>query len=150
MSGLWPCLVPHKAEDRRDPPQPPFRLSKQRECWRLLWLQGSAAISSVDASAAQAIPGVVAVLTAKDLPPGPRCLVKSMGIPDEPIFAGDSVHYYGQPVGLVVAQTRVGCCRRGYCLRAALLFFHPPVSLSPGEGVPPCRARMLFCVKPAA
>lgn len=32
-----------------------------------------------------------------------------LAAPDEPIFAGERVEYYGQPLGLLVASSKVGC-----------------------------------------
>ena len=56
----------------------------------------------VDASAARAMPGVVDVVLAQDIPGDPM-LAAFAG--DEPIFAMDTVQFVGQVVGVVVAQT---------------------------------------------
>ncbi len=61
-------------------------------------------ITSVDLSAVRAAPGVVAVLTAADIPG--RNDVSPTGLMDEPIFTDDVVQYHGQPVFAVVATTR--------------------------------------------
>ncbi len=61
-------------------------------------------ITSVDLSAVRAAPGVVAVLTAADIPG--RNDVSPTGLMDEPIFTDDLVQYHGQPVFAVVATTR--------------------------------------------
>ncbi|TMD55943.1 MAG: xanthine dehydrogenase family protein molybdopterin-binding subunit [Chloroflexi bacterium] len=58
----------------------------------------SARIAGVDRQAAQAVPGVVAVLTAADLP-----AVEVAG-PDQPL-ASDKVYYVGQPIAAVVGQS---------------------------------------------
>ncbi len=61
-------------------------------------------ILSVDLAAVRAAPGVVAVLTAEDLPfandvsPSPA---------PEPFLAVDEVHFVGQPIFLVVAQSHL-------------------------------------------
>ncbi len=76
-----------------------------------------AIIRSIDKSAAERAPGVVAVLTARDvadagfrtLPPsahfpgrgGMKCLV-----PERPVLATDRVRYVGEEVAVVVAETR--------------------------------------------
>lgn len=62
----------------------------------------AARIANVDTAAAVAIPGVVAVLTASDLPD------RRYGVmtPDEPILARDSVRYVGEPVALIAAETK--------------------------------------------
>src|SRR3984957_9581469 len=76
-----------------------------------------AVIRSIDKSAAERAPGVVAVLTARDvadagfrtLPPsahfpgrgGMKCLV-----PERPVLATDRIRYSGEEVAIVVAETR--------------------------------------------
>ena len=56
----------------------------------------------VDVRAARAMPGVVAVVLAQDIP-GDAMLASFAG--DEPIFARDTVQHIGQVVGLVVARS---------------------------------------------
>ncbi len=64
--------------------------------------EASAAITAMDLDAVRAAPGVVAVLTAADLPfandasPAPT---------PEPVLAEGEVHYIGQPVFLVIATS---------------------------------------------
>src|SRR5690348_6151789 len=68
-----------------------------------------ARIGSVDASAAKAMPGVLEVWTAADLPEvaeglsdwGPDDMVKK----PRPILNGDEVNYVGEAYALVVAET---------------------------------------------
>ena len=57
-------------------------------------------IRMLDISQALAVPGVVAVISAKDIPGE-----NQIGgiVPDEPLFADGEVHYAGQPVALIVA-----------------------------------------------
>ena len=57
-------------------------------------------ILSLDLSEAEAMPGVVRIFTAKDIPG-----VNQIGgiVPDEPLLADDSVHFHGMPVAFVVA-----------------------------------------------
>jgi xanthine dehydrogenase large subunit len=59
-------------------------------------------ITGMDLSAARAAPGVVAVLSAADLPDMPDC---SPSAHDEPLLATGTVHYLGQPVFLVIADS---------------------------------------------
>lgn len=61
-----------------------------------------ARIAKIDTTAALASPGVVAVITATDLPG----LFLRFGhiVPDHCILAIDKVRYYGEPVALVVAE----------------------------------------------
>jgi len=81
-------------------------------------------ILSADLSAVRAAPGVVAVLTADDIPgtndTGPV-------VHDEPLLAMGEVHYVGQPVFLVIAETHLAARRAArlgkitYTERPALL-----------------------------
>ena len=61
-------------------------------------------ITALDLSAVRAAPGVVAVLSAEDLPEMPDC---SPSAHDEPLLAVGKVHYVGQPVFLVVADSHL-------------------------------------------
>ena len=66
------------------------------------------AIRAMDLSAVRAAPGVVAVLSAEDLPGD--CDV-SPSAHDEPLLATGEVHYLGQPVFLVVAESHLAARR---------------------------------------
>ena len=59
-------------------------------------------ITSLDTSVAKATPGVLKVLTAKDIPGE-----NQIGgiIPDEELLAGSHVHFCGMPIALVIADT---------------------------------------------
>src|SRR5690606_17641991 len=61
-------------------------------------------IVSVDLDPVRAVPGVVGVLTAVDIP-GARDISPTHK-EDEPVFAGDRVAFHGQPLFVVVAETR--------------------------------------------
>lgn len=61
-------------------------------------------ITAIDLSAVRAAPGVVAVLSAEDLPDMPDC---SPSAHDEPLLAVGTVHYVGQPVFLVIADSHL-------------------------------------------
>ncbi len=65
-------------------------------------------IRSLDTSRAAAAPGVVAVYTHRDVPG-----LNQVGhvLKDQPLFAVDSVEYIGQPIALVVAETRRAALR---------------------------------------
>ncbi len=73
-----------------------------------------ARVISVDVSAARALPGVVAVLTGADLEtmtvPGPDALMALMGwagpTPEFTLLATDKVRLVGDPVAVVVAESR--------------------------------------------
>ena len=63
-----------------------------------------ARIKSIDLSAVRAAHGVVAVLTARDIPGRNDC---GPILHDDPILAADLVQYIGQPVFAVVAETMI-------------------------------------------
>jgi aerobic carbon-monoxide dehydrogenase large subunit len=73
-----------------------------------------ARVLSVDVSAAQALPGVVAVLTGADVEaltvPGPDALMALMGwagpTPEFTLLATDKVRFVGDPVAVVIAESR--------------------------------------------
>ncbi len=74
----------------------------QQSLWPVQAPHAHARILSLDAGAALAMPGVLAVLTAADVPgendTGPI-------IHDEPLIPADTVMFYGQAVAWVVAET---------------------------------------------
>ena len=74
-------------------------------------------LRGVDASAARALPGVVAVLLAGDIPGDPMLASFSH---DEPIFARDTVQHVGQVIGLVVAQTVMQARRAARAVQAEI------------------------------
>ena len=59
-------------------------------------------ILNIDVEEAKSIPGVITVLTSKDIPG-----INQVGgiIPDETLFAEDKVQFIGEPLGVVVADT---------------------------------------------
>ena len=61
-------------------------------------------IISMDLTAVRAAPGVVDVLTAKDIP-GEND-ISPTGRDDEPVLAADQVQFFGQPIFCVIARTR--------------------------------------------
>jgi aerobic carbon-monoxide dehydrogenase large subunit len=73
-----------------------------------------ARVLAVDVSAAQALPGVVAVFTGADLEamtiPGPDLMMAMMGgggpMPEYTLLATDKVRFVGDPVAVVIAETR--------------------------------------------
>jgi CO/xanthine dehydrogenase Mo-binding subunit len=70
----------------------------------------SARITGVDVSAARALPGVAAVLTAADVPSNRIVEMASGGLAElevtMPVLAEDRVRYAGEPVAVVAAATR--------------------------------------------
>ena len=85
-----------------------------------------ARIKSVDLSAVRAAHGVVAVLTARDIPGRNDC---GPILHDDPILAADLVQYIGQPIFAVVAETMVAA-RRAVRL-ARIEYDELPAVLSP-------------------
>lgn len=78
-----------------------------RDCLHLafgLSTIASGSIENVDLSAVRSAPGVAAVLTAEDLPFENDV---SPSIHDEPLLSDGSVHYLGQPIFLVVADSHL-------------------------------------------
>src|SRR5947208_9588295 len=64
----------------------------------------NAAITRLDTSKAEALPGVHAVVTHKDVPHNVYGHLEARGIPaDEPLLAVDEVRYKGQPIAAVAA-----------------------------------------------
>ena len=61
-------------------------------------------ITAIDLAAVRAAPGVVAVLSAADFADMPDCSPSAL---DEPLLAVGKVHYLGQPVFLVVADSHL-------------------------------------------
>ena len=69
-----------------------------------LGTKAHARIVSIDLDAVRAAPGVVAVLTAADIPGHND--VSAVGAHDEPVFAETEIMFWGQPLFAVVAETR--------------------------------------------
>ncbi len=66
-----------------------------------------ARFDAVDASQAMKLPGVVAYIGAKDIPKGGV----NSALGQEPVFAEELVEWVGQPIGLLVAETRAAAER---------------------------------------
>jgi xanthine dehydrogenase large subunit len=104
----------------------------------------SAAITGMDLSAVRAAPGVVAVLTADDLPFANDC---SPSAHDEPLLATGEVQYLGQPVFLVVATSHLAArkaARLGkitYAERAPILTIDDALAADSRFGPPVIWAR---------
>lgn len=79
-------------------------------------------IRSIDVSAAQRLPGIFAVLTAKDVPGTNR---QGIVHKDQPVLAEDKVRYHGDPVALVLAEDRD-------CLAKALGLIRLDIAPLPG------------------
>jgi xanthine dehydrogenase large subunit len=81
-------------------------------------------ITGLDLAAVRAAEGVIAVIAAPDLPDMPDC---SPSAHDEPLLSTGTVHYIGQPVFLVIAESHLAARRAArlgritYAPRPALL-----------------------------
>lgn len=65
-----------------------------------------AAITSLDTSKAESMPGVHAIVTWQDVPLLEYGHLSALGIPaDEPLLAKDDVRYKGQPIAVVAAES---------------------------------------------
>ncbi len=68
-------------------------------------------LRSVDVADALKIPGVHAVITAKDMPGGPPIIpMRLQPLPDfkpyeQPVIAADKVRYVGEPIAIVLAES---------------------------------------------
>ena len=70
-------------------------------------------IRSIDTSAARAMPGVHAVMTAADIGEVPLIPLRLANLPEfkgylQPVIARDKVRYVGEPIAVVVAETQAG------------------------------------------
>jgi CO/xanthine dehydrogenase Mo-binding subunit len=65
-----------------------------------------ATIASLDTAAAEAIPGVHAIVTAADVPKNVYGHLEALGVPaDEPLLADGEVRWRGQPIAAVAAES---------------------------------------------
>ena len=80
-------------------------------------------LDALDLDAVRAAPGVVAVLSAEDLNPMPDC---SPSLHDEPLLCTGAIHYAGQPLYLVVAESH-RAARRAARLHEASVTERPPI-----------------------
>ena len=98
-----------------------------------------ARILSIDSSAAEAVPGVAAVFTARDVPVNER----GLQIPDQPVLCGpgsskpgaDVVRFVGDQVALVVAETEQIAARARDLIRVE--YEDLPVLTDPFEALKP-------------
>ena len=75
--------------------------------------RGHARILSIDTSAALAVPGVIAVLTAKDVPHNRYGLIDA----DQPVLCDDTVRHDGDRVALVAAESDLAAARGAALVR---------------------------------
>ncbi len=87
-------------------------------------------IKSIDLSAVEAFPGVIAVLTAKDIPGINDC---SPNAGDDPIFADGKILFHGQVVFAVVAKTREAARRAARLAKIEIAI--DPAAISTADAV---------------
>lgn len=64
-----------------------------------------ASIEQIDASEALKMPGVIAFYTSKDIPGSNTAVEPALGYAIEELFTAETVRYYDQPLGMIVALT---------------------------------------------
>src|SRR5581483_7709305 len=105
----------------------------------LLSHDAHALIKSIDTSAARAVPGVVAVLTADDLP----IVAKGPQRSREPL-AREEIVYAGQPIAIVVAETEALAADALELIELELEHLEPVLDLEAAvrPGAAPARVRL--------
>ena len=93
-----------------------------------------ARIRSIDTSAALAVPGVSAVVTADDVPGKPTYGLIHQ---DQPVFASDVVRYMGEPVAAVAADHPETCRRALAAIRVDYEVLAPVVDVPTALVAPP-------------
>src|ERR1700746_1562838 len=93
-----------------------------------------ARIISIDTAAAQAMPGVHAVLTHEDVPDAE---LSGLEIADQPVLASDRVRYWGEAVALVAADHPEQARRAAQAVRVGYEVLEPVTDPEKGGGVRP-------------
>jgi aldehyde oxidoreductase len=89
-----------------------------------------AVIKSIDTSAAERMPGVIGVMTAKDIKGTNRLKIR---VSDQPILCEDKVRTLGDPIVVVAAETKV---QAQDAAAAVAIDYDPlPVMMSPAEAM---------------
>ena len=99
----------------------------------------SAKILGIDTSAAEALPGVHAVVTAADVPHNVYGHLEGLGVPaDEPLLAADDVRWKGQPIAAVAAESEVAAQAAVDAIVVRYAEREPifDIRLAPDEGAP--------------
>lgn len=87
-------------------------------------------IKSIDLTTAQAMPGVINIVTGADFP-----VLSGPVLEDHPPLANEKVRYYGEPVAVVVANTEAQAIAAA---RAVKIQYEPlPVVTSPSDSLRP-------------
>jgi xanthine dehydrogenase large subunit len=83
-------------------------------------------LEALDTAAARAMPGVVAVFSARDIP-GENDVAPA--VKGEPLFADPLVEFAGQPLGMVVASTRDAALRAAATVKARIAPLEPVLTI---------------------
>ena len=83
-------------------------------------------LTGIETAAARAMPGVVAVITAADIPGANDAAPTGQ---DEPLLAEGTVEFAGQPVAIVVAATRDEALRAAAAVRPAIEKLEPVLTI---------------------
>src|ERR1019366_4352051 len=98
--------------------------------------RGHARILSIETSAALAVPGVVAVLMAKDVPQNRYGLIDS----DQPVLCDDTVRHDGDRVALVAAENDIAAAHAATLVRVE--YEDLPIVSDPREAMKPGSPRV--------
>jgi len=98
--------------------------------------RGHARILAIDTAAALAVPGVVAVLTAKDVPHNRYGLIDA----DQPVLCDDTVRHDGDRVALVVAENDLAAARAATLVRVE--YEDLPIVSDPRDAMKPGSVRV--------
>ena len=98
---------------------------------KMLWSEHPHARIHVDTSAAEAVPGVVAVFTGKDVP----CNEFGLIFKDQPVFSDTVARSVGDPVAMVVAETEQVATQARELIRVS--YEDLPVVTDPREAMKP-------------
>jgi len=98
---------------------------------KMLWSEHPHARIQIDTSAAEAVPGVVAVFTGKDVPHNEFGLI----FKDQPVFSLDVARSVGDPLAMVVAETEETATKARDLIRVS--YQDLPVLTDPREAMKP-------------
>lgn len=91
-------------------------------------------VTRMDTSAAERLPGVIAILTPQNAPRLPGAM-PTMRVPT--LLQDDVVHYNGQPIGLVVADTLEHAMEAAHLVRVRYAEERPELNMDTAPPTPP-------------
>jgi xanthine dehydrogenase D subunit len=117
-----------------------FAFSSDLEAEGMLWAHllrsphPSARITAIDVAPALAVPGVVAVIGADDVPGRPTY---GLDYPDQPVFASEVVRYVGEPIVAVAADHPLTARRAAEAVQVTYEVTEPLVDPELASSAPP-------------